>query len=216
MIETCNNEGVKLLIFSNPCNPTSVVQSREEMRKLIRGVDALVILDEAYMDFGAESLLKEFMDYDNLILLRTCSKAFGMAALRLGFAVANDMLAGALRAVKSPYNVNSVTQKIGAAVLRRKEELQKALAEILNSRNFMLEQIKQIGREFPNCFTVFGGSTNFVTLVLEEPERLYQYLGEQGISVRFTSGLIRVTCGTEEENREFLQVLRNYLKEKGE
>ena len=216
VIETCNNEGVKLLIFSNPCNPTSVVQSREEMRKLIRGVDALVILDEAYMDFGAESLLKEFMDYDNLILLRTCSKAFGMAALRLGFAVANDMLAGALRAVKSPYNVNSVTQKIGAAVLRRKEELQKALAEILNSRNFLLEQIKQIGGEFPNCFTVFGGSTNFVTLVLEEPERLYQYLGEQGISVRFTSGLIRVTCGTEEENREVLQVLRNYLKEKGE
>ena len=101
-------------------------------------------------------------------------------------------------------------------MLRRKEELQEALAEILNSRNFLLEQIKQIGGEFPNCFTVFGGSTNFVTLVLEEPERLYQYLGEQGISVRFTSGLIRVTCGTEEENREFLQVLLNYLKEKGE
>ena len=93
--------------------------------------------------------------------LRTCSKAFGMAALRLGFAVANDMLTGALRAVKSPYNVNSVTQKIGAAVLRRKEELQKALAEILNSRNFLLEQIKQIGGEFPQLLYRFWRQYQF-------------------------------------------------------
>ena len=84
VIETCNNENVKLLIFSNPCNPTSVGLTREAVRKIIRGVSALVVLDEAYMDFWNESMLGEFENYDNLLILKTCSKAFGLAALRVG------------------------------------------------------------------------------------------------------------------------------------
>ena len=87
-IQTCRQEGVKLLIFSTPGNPTSIVCPRQEVRRLIQGLpDTLVVLDEAYMDFSDQSLLPEFHDYDNLLLLRTCSKAFGMAGLRLGFAV---------------------------------------------------------------------------------------------------------------------------------
>ena len=106
----CQREQVKLLIFSNPCNPTSLVCGREEMRKLIASLpDTLVVLDEAYMDFSDQSLLGEVEDHPNLLVLRTCSKAFGMAALRLGFAVCGKTLAGALRAVKSPYNVNSLS-----------------------------------------------------------------------------------------------------------
>lgn len=92
VIETCNNENVKLLIFSNPCNPTSVGLTRETVRKIIRGVSALVVLDEAYMDFWNESMLGEFENYDNLLILKTCSKAFGLAALRVGFAVGNEKL----------------------------------------------------------------------------------------------------------------------------
>ena len=83
VIETCNNENVKLLIFSNPCNPTSVGLTREAVRKIIRGVSALVVLDEAYMDFWNESMLGEFENYDTLLILKTCSKAFGLAALRI-------------------------------------------------------------------------------------------------------------------------------------
>ena len=93
---------------------------KDEVRRLIRSVNALVILDEAYMDFWDQSLLQEAESYDNLIILRTCSKAFGMAAVRLGFAVANQTLTNAIRAVKSPYNVNTVTQAFGAAVLNQK------------------------------------------------------------------------------------------------
>ena len=113
-IQTCRQEGVKLLIFSNPGNPTSIVCPRQEVRQLIQGLpDTLVVLDEAYMDFSDPSLLPEFQDYDNLLLLRTCSKAFGMAGLRLGFAVGQKRLVDAIKGVKSPYNVNALSSKAG-------------------------------------------------------------------------------------------------------
>lgn len=106
-METANEKQVRMIIFSNPCNPTSLGLCKDEVRRLIRSVNALVILDEAYMDFWDQSLLQEAESYDNLIILRTCSKAFGMAAVRLGFGRSEsnaDQCHSA--AVKSPYNVN--------------------------------------------------------------------------------------------------------------
>ncbi len=212
IVETCNNEGVKLLIFSNPCNPTSLVCPREDVRRLIRGVNALVVLDEAYMDFSSQSLLPEFQDYDNLVILRTCSKAVGMAALRLGFAVAGRQLIQAIRAAKSPYNVNALSQKLGAAVLRRKEALRWAREEILYSRDHLLRGLKELDSRFPGRFRLLPGETNFVSLVLPEGARAQSSLREQGVSVRYTGGLLRVTCGRTEENGAFLQAFERYLK----
>ena len=117
VIETCNNEGVKLLIFSNPCNPTSLGLDRAAVRRIISGVSALVVLDEAYMDFWEESMLQEAAEYDNLLVLKTCSKAFGLAALRVGFAVGCEKLIRAVKAVKSPYNVNALSQRMAEVVL---------------------------------------------------------------------------------------------------
>ena len=108
VIKKAREENVRLILFSNPCNPASTGLSRENARRLIRSVSALVVLDEAYMDFWDQSLLQEVESYDNLIILRTCSKALGGAALRLGFAVAAPRLTRALRAVKSPYNIGSL------------------------------------------------------------------------------------------------------------
>ncbi len=85
VISLANKENVRIVIFSNPCNPTSRIVTKDDVRKLINSVDSLVVLDEAYMDFAEdESLLGEFKNYDNLIILKTCSKALGSAALRLG------------------------------------------------------------------------------------------------------------------------------------
>ena len=119
VITLANSENVRIVIFSNPCNPTSRIITKDHIRKLINSTDALVVLDEAYMDFAEdESLLGEFEKYDNLIILKTCSKALGSAALRLGFAVANKTLTNVIRAVKSPYNVNSVSQALGEVLFR--------------------------------------------------------------------------------------------------
>ena len=211
VIRTCQEEQVKLLIFSNPGNPTSLVCPREEVRRLIRGVDALVILDEAYMDFSDQSLLGEFQEYDNLLILRTCSKAFGMASLRLGFAVGQKALVDAVKAVKSPYNVNSLSQKLGALVLEHPQAMGEALETILASKEELMKGLRELLQEFPGRFTLLESATNFATMKLPDGQRLFHSLGEQGIAIRYTGGLIRITCGTPEENRAVLGKMGEYF-----
>lgn len=208
----CQREQVKLLIFSNPCNPTSLVCGREEMRKLIDSLpDTLVVLDEAYMDFSDQSLLGEVEDHPNLLVLRTCSKAFGMAALRLGFAVCGKTLAGALRAVKSPYNVNSLSQAVGTAVLRRKGELDQALETILRSRDQLYAGLRELGERYPGRFRLLPGETNFAALEMEDGPELLGYLARQGVAIRYTGGLVRITCGAPEENKIVLEEMAGYF-----
>lgn len=214
VIELCGREQVRLLIFSNPCNPTSLVLGREQVRRLIRGVDALVVLDEAYMDFSSESLLGEEGTFDNLIILRTCSKAVGMAALRLGFAVAGDAVTQKLHAAKSPYNVNSLSQTMGRLMLEQSQLLRSALEEIMASRRELLAGLEEISREMPGWFTLLPGETNFAALVMEDGQEVQQELLGRGVAVRYTGGLLRVTCGLPEENRTFLEAFREIGRER--
>ncbi len=211
VINVCREKDIKLLIFSNPCNPTSLGLGREEVRRLITSVDALVVLDEAYMDFWDQSLLPEFDQYDNLLILRTCSKAFGGAALRLGFAVGALLLTNALKAVKSPYNLNSFTQAAGAALLRRKEESKAALAEILLSKKELLDGVKALAERFPGEMEVFESDTNFVFIRTGKYEEIFRYMLEKGIAIRKFAGYLRITAGTREENRAVLDALQEFF-----
>ena len=209
VIETCRRERVGLLIFSNPCNPTSLVLGREDVRRLVGSVEGLVALDEAYMDFSSQSLLGEEGAFDNLIILRTCSKAVGMAALRLGFAVAGERLTGRLRAAKSPYNVNSLSQVMGQRMLEQPRLLQAALKRILDSRRELLAGLGEIAREMPGWFSLLPGETNFAALVMEDGQGVQQELLRRGVAVRYTGGLLWVTCGLPEENQAFLRAFQN-------
>lgn len=211
VIKVCQEKDIKLLIFSNPCNPTSLGLGREEVRRLITSIDALVVLDEAYMDFWDQSLLPEFDQYDNLLILRTCSKAFGGAALRLGFAVGALPLTNALKAVKSPYNLNSFTQAAGAALLRRKEESKAALAEILLSKKELLDGVKTLAERFPGEMEVFESDTNFVFIRTGKYAEIFRYMLEKGIAIRKFAGYLRITAGTREENRAVLDALQEFF-----
>ena len=170
-----------------------------------------MVLDEAYMDFWNQSLLSEFDKYDNLLILRTCSKAFGGAALRLGFAVGVMPLTNALKAVKSPYNLNSFTQAAGAALLRRKEEAKAALAEILISKAELLDGVKALAQKFPGEMEVFESDTNFVFIRTERYLEIFQYMLEKGIAIRKFTGYLRITAGSREENRAVLNVLEEFF-----
>lgn len=205
LISAVNSHSTKILLFSNPCNPTSLGLNREDVRRLIRSVQALVVLDEAYMDFWDQSLIQEADQYDNLILLRTCSKAFGMAGIRLGFAVANPTLTNALKAVKSPYNVNSLTQKIGSVLFEECELHRQALEEIIASREELYEEIRRIEQKYPQELHAYPTVTNFVLIRLDEAGEIYQKLLNDGIAVRFMGDFLRVTAGSREENSEFIQ-----------
>ena len=212
LITSCITESARMIIFSNPCNPTSLGLKAQEVRRLIQCVNALVVLDEAYMDFWDQSLLQEVEQYENLIILRTSSKAVGSAAIRLGFAVANPSITRALRAVKSPYNVNTMTQVMGTCLFSHKEELQKARDELLESRNFLYKEIQILAESYPGTIRLFPTCTNFVYFQSSKARELFDFFGENGVAVRFMGDSLRITAGTKEENREVIRLIKEFLK----
>ena len=219
MIEKAKETGARMILFSNPCNPTSLGLSRDEVRKLVQSVDALVVLDEAYMDFWDQSLLSEAGQYDNLIILRTCSKAMGSAAIRLGFAVANKQLSNAIRAVKSPYNVNSFTQMAGTLLLREKETLRKAANEIIGQRKKLYAELRGVQEEFPGKYQLWDSCTNFVFLRLESKEKakqLFQYLLDRQVAIRYMGQYLRITAGSDDEIRELIRLWRQWFQSEEE
>ena len=212
VLATAKMVGARMIIFSNPCNPTSLGLSADETRRLIRGTDALVVLDEAYMDFWDQSLLDEAEGYDNLIILRTGSKALGLAALRVGFAVANRRLTGILRAAKSPYNVNAVTQAMATVALSNPlyHEVYRGL--LLPSRDMLVTGLRKLEAE-GLLEKVFDSVTNFAYVKVKDTREIYDDLADRGILIRrFGEEFLRITAGTESENQELLATLECILR----
>ena len=212
LIETAQKTDAAMIIFSNPCNPTSLGLDRESVLRLIRSVNALVVLDEAYMDFWDQSIIQIASEFENLILLRTCSKAFGMASIRLGFSVANQKLTDAMRAVKSPYNSNTLTQEIGTLVYEQKDLMKKRTEEIIRSRRQLQQGLREIQEAFPGSFSMAESCTNFVYLKTDLAEEIHRFLLKNSIAVRCFKGHLRITAGTAEENKEVLSAVRAFFQ----
>ncbi len=211
VIALANSENVRIIIFSNPCNPTSRIVTREEVRKLITSVDSLVVLDEAYMDFADESLLSEFQNYDNLIILKTCSKALGSAALRLGFAVADKTLTNVIRAVKSPYNVNSVSQALGEVIFSHPDYIDYCIKTVVESRKELYNKILEINSD--KIEKVYETNTNFVFLKVKNAKDVFEKMKENSIIIRNMGDYLRITAGTKEENEKMLEAFKKVLEE---
>ena len=212
VIALVKKENVRIVIFSNPCNPTSRIVTKEDVRKLINSVDSLVVLDEAYMDFaGDESLLGEFEKYDNLIILKTCSKALGSAALRLGFAVANKTLTNVIRAVKSPYNVNSVSQALGEVLFSHPDYIDKCIETVVNSRKELYNEILEIKSD--KIEKIYETNTNFVFMKVKNAKAVFEKMKDNSIIIRNMGDYLRITAGTENENAKMLETFRKVLEE---
>lgn len=212
VIALAKKENVRIVIFSNPCNPTSRIVTKEDVRKLINSVDSLVVLDEAYMDFaGDESLLGEIEKYDNLIILKTCSKALGSAALRLGFAVANKTLTNVIRAVKSPYNVNSVSQALGEVLFSHPDYIDKCIETVVNSRKELYNEILEIKSD--KIEKIYETNTNFVFMKVKNAKAVFEKMKDNSIIIRNMGDYLRITAGTENENAKMLETFRKVLEE---
>lgn len=213
VISYINENQVAAVMFSNPCNPTSLGLSRENVRKLVSSVKALVVLDEAYMDFWDQSFLPEVQEHDNLIILKTCSKAIGMAAVRLGFAVAKPALSIALRAAKSPYNVNSISQAIGAHILSKREFLLDCRDQLVKSARELNARLNKLAGEFPVLETVHPTCTNFVFVKTPAAREIHQKLLKKSIAVRCFGKYLRITAPSPEQMEELLAALHDILVE---
>ena len=207
VIARAEETDAKLIIFSNPCNPTSLNLDRQDILRIVGRVNALVVVDEAYMDFAEGSVLDEIENYSNLIGLKTCSKAFGMAAIRLGMAAANKEITGILRTIKSPYNVNAMTQAAGCAILEQKEYLKECIAKIRKSAAWLQEKMFALQEQKTEIKKVYPSSTNFIYMKTERAEEVFESLKKEGISIRFMNGYLRIAAGSEKENEELIQAL---------
>ena len=208
MIEACRENGARIAFLSNPCNPTSLVLERKQISKLVSSLpETLVVVDEAYMDFADESTLGEVRRYDNLIILKTLSKAFGMAAIRLGFAVSSPEIAEILNRTRSPYNVNALTQIAGRLALSARPVMEENAEDLVELKNALFAGLKRIGEAAKGDFEPIEGETNFVCVKTSKVKQIQTYLKKRGISVRGFEGYLRITVGTEEENAEVLQCL---------
>lgn len=211
-IETVNREGITALIFSNPCNPTSLGLSRPDVLKLVEGVEALVILDEAYMDFWDQSLLDAAEDYRNLIILKTCSKAIGLAGIRLGLAVANPALVRCLKAAKAPYNVNRMTQAYAEVLLQDGEYLKQAAGQLIAGTQELYHGIQTLALTHAEIEMICKPCTNFVFFRCSCAKQLYEALLESSIAVRLMGDFLRISTGSPEENQQLLQMMETILK----
>jgi histidinol-phosphate aminotransferase len=204
-------EGTKLVFICSPNNPTGNIISEVGLRKILNE-DVVVILDEAYSEYSTGSFTQLVNEYKNLIVLRTFSKALGLAGLRVGYGIADSEIIEYMLRIKIPFSVNSLAQKAGIAALEDKEHMQRSVDLVKEEREFITEELSKIEgvRAYPS-------QANFVFIELDaKSEDVVKSLLKRGIIVRDCSfaGLdnhIRVTIGTKEENRKFLQNLREVL-----
>ena len=199
------------IIFSNPCNPTSLLLAREQVLRLVSGTKALVVVDEAYMDFTDGSLLDVAHEYDNLIILRTCSKAVGLAGVRLGFAVASPQITGALQAAKSPYNVNAISQQLGLLVFQNPAYIDQAVQDLVNSRLELQANLEALAALHPALEQVFPSSANFIFVRAAQAGEIHGCLLDKGIVVRCFDGHLRITAGAPQENAALYKALEEIL-----
>lgn len=204
MIRRANAEKVQLVIFSNPCNPTGQGISKEDALRIVRNVRCTVVVDEAYMDFWDQSILDAVTEEPNAIVLKTCSK-IGFAAARMGFAVANTVLTDYLRAAKSPYNINALTQAAAECFLGDDAEISESVDAIRRLQGRLYTALRQLEQEIPGRLRVYPSHTNFVLVRSAQAGELHAFLLGEGVAVRlYGKDLLRITAGTQDENRELL------------
>jgi histidinol-phosphate aminotransferase len=211
IIKTANEQKIKLIIFSNPCNPTGQGIMRTDVMRIVNNVNCLVVIDEAYMEFWDQSVLEYVPQAKNLIVLKTCSKALGLAAIRLGFAIANEEITEYMRTVKSPYNVNSLTQAVGEVVLKQTEYLKNTLKAIIELREELYIILKDFERR---NFKVYETHTNFLLVESIVASQIHKALKQNDISVRLIGqNYLRITVGTQNENEKLINALKNIMRE---
>lgn len=206
-------ENTKLLFVCSPNNPTGNQIGNDQLRELLK-LPVMVVVDEAYIDFSDEpSALELIQEHTNLVVMRTFSKAWGLAAVRLGWLIAVPELIQMMNKVKPPYNVNELTQREGHKALANAQEKEDRVATIVRERKRLAEALS----EMAITEHVFPSVTNFLLVrFTEDPKTVYNYLLNQGIVVRDRSGLpgcqgcLRITIGTSKENDFLLDALKNY------
>lgn len=205
------------IIFPNPNAPTGVLMGLSEVEEIVSAnPDVVVIVDEAYVDFGGQSALPLVDKYENLLVVQTFSKSRAMAGMRIGYAFGSKKLIGYLNDAKfsfNSYTMNRPSLLAGAACVKNEAYFKKITDKIISTREWTKKELKELGFRFPDSYANFIFAEHESVRAVE----LYQALREQDIYVRYFNkpridNYLRISIGTEEEMQKLIEFLRSYLK----
>jgi|GEM_PF-8703 len=199
----------KLVFICSPNNPTSNSFDKKTIERVIIGTKGIVCIDEAYAEFAKDDCL-EFLKYPNVIIMRTFSKAYSCAGVRLGYAISTPGIINRMDRVKLPWNVSVLSQVVGEIVLENDKSFMANVAEVKQNRDRMVAEMKKM-------VPALSCDANFITFKIDDPNKAFGFLLSRGVLVRniskypMLSKFLRVNVGTTEENKKFLDALRSYL-----
>lgn len=212
LLRACNKQ-TKLIWLCSPNTPTGNILNVEEVEKVVKGFNGIVVIDEAYTDFSRSQTFRERVsEFPNMIVLNTFSKAWASAAIRLGVIYAQEAIINVFNKVSSLYSINQLTQEQAIDVLRHRYDIEDWIKILLLERKRMISAFASL----TCCEKVYPSNANFFLAQMKDAESVYNYLCEKGIKVRNCSNLslcnncLRITIGSKAENAEILGILRCY------
>ena len=207
VVDACS----KILFLCSPNNPSGNSFSDDAVVKLLENFKGLVVIDEAYIDFSEkESWLNRLSDYPNLIITQTLSKAYGLAGIRLGICYASEEIIAVLNKIKPPYNVNELTQQRALERLSEPEKIKGEILSIIEQRVKLLEVLVDVNF----VEKIYPTEANFILIKVDDANKRYDELIAKGIVIRnrttqpLCENTLRLTIGTEEENKKLIEVLK--------
>ncbi len=204
------------IVIPNPNAPTSIGESRSFIQHLLdNNKDSVVVIDEAYVDFGGESAIPLTKEYDNLLITGTFSKSRSLAGLRIGYAIGSPLLITTLENIKNSYNsytVDSISMAAGTASLSDEKYFKNTISKIIKTRNATILELRKMG------FKVFDSKTNFLFVTHDNlnMKDYYNYLKSKNIFIRYfdkprIENYVRITTGTDSQMYALLDATENYL-----
>ncbi|MDI3319723.1 histidinol-phosphate transaminase [Pinibacter soli] len=210
-LETLVDANTKIIWLCSPNNPTGNSLDREDVEIVLNNFPGLVVIDEAYINFSRyRSFVQELSEYPNLLVMQTLSKAWGLAALRVGMAFASQEIIEVMNKIKPPYNINQASQELVLKALDEVEQVNEMIRTIVQQREAVVAKLGQL----PIVQKIYPSDANFILVKVNDAKGTYNFLLEEGIVVRDRSkvelceGCLRITIGTEEENAALLERLR--------
>jgi len=206
----------KIIFLCSPNNPTGNLLNKNDILHLCENYNSIIIVDEAYIDFAEDgSLINEITDHPNLVVLRTFSKAWGLAGIRLGFCAANSEIIKILFKVKAPYNINALTRYAVGSAIKNSYKKDEFVKLIVYEKQRLKQELESLG----SVIKVYESDGNFLLFKCSNAKEIQKKLAEQGIIVRDRStqpkleNCLRVSVGTEEQNNIFINTLKEILKQ---
>lgn len=203
----------KMIFLCSPNNPTSNLLEKHEIEKILERFRGAVIVDEAYIDFtGSNGIISFLNKYPNLVILRTLSKAWAAAGIRLGIALADPGVIDVMDRVKYPYNVSLLTQDKAMELLDNEEQKDEWVSMVLAEREKLVQKLKKL----ETVKKIHPSDANFLLVQVDDPDALYEHLVQGGVIVRNRSrlthceGCLRISVGTREENQQLIRLMKTF------